>query len=322
MTSFRTLIDHGDVDGLVRYVDGLTSSRGWDELFDLRTAARAAANSGRQVWPAATLADYRLALHAPAHLAARVLDDAGRFTLGPLTEVVAQHHTFDELLPHLDYGPTQAYVAHERAIRGERIDADVFPALEIPPRLGSWEPTYLLPIYRDADVETPSPDVSSSWTSQGRRDGELTSAPDVSEAFRLLIEPWTHEGTVTWSVASANSIDAAITSLAQSEARTSPLSLSDALTSLVWAGASGGPNGRRRGNAAGRYNAWWLLAAITGGLDEWPPDSDDLGSRLETLTWWAWDSGQHRRGWSFGIVVHDSTIDRAWAFDAHEPSIA
>ncbi|MFM9112200.1 MAG: hypothetical protein ACKOPB_02925, partial [Actinomycetota bacterium] len=131
MTSFRTLIDHGDVDGLVRYVDGLTSSRGWDELFDLRTSARAAANSGRQVWPAATLADYRLALHAPAHLAARVLADAGRFTLGPLTEVVAQHHTFDELLPHLDYGPTQAYVAHERAIRGERIDADVFPALEI-----------------------------------------------------------------------------------------------------------------------------------------------------------------------------------------------
>ena len=322
MTSFRTLIDHGDVDGLVRFVDGLTSSRGWDELFDLRMAARAAANSGRQVWPAATLADYRLALHAPAHLAARVLDDAGRFTLGPLTEVVAQHHTFDELLPHLDYGPTQAYVAHERAIRGERIDADVFPALEIPPRLGSWEPTYLLPIYRDADVETPSPDVSSSWTSQDRRDGELTSAPDVSEAFRLLIEPWTHAGAVTWSVASANSIDAAITSLAQSEARTSPLALSDALTSLVWAGASGGPNGRRRGNAAGRYNAWWLLAAITGGLDEWPPDSDDLGSRLETLTWWAWDSGQHRRGWSFGIAVHDSTIDRAWAFDAHEPSIA
>lgn len=322
MTSFRTLIDHGDVDGLVRYVDGLTSSRGWDELFDLRTAARAAANSGRQVWPAATLADYRLALHAPAHLAARVLDDAGRFTLGPLTEVVAQHHTFDELLPHLDYGPTQAYVAHERAIRGERIDADVFPALEIPPRLGSWEPTYLLPIYRDADVETSSPEVSSSWTSQDRRDGELTSTPDVSEAFRLLIEPWTHAGTVTWSAASANSIGAAITSLAQSEARTSPLTLSDALTSLVWAGASGGPNGRRRGNAAGRYNAWWLLAAITGGLDEWPPDSDDLGSRLETLTWWAWDSGQHRRGWSFGIAVHDSTTDRAWAFDAHEPSIA
>ena len=322
MTSFRTLIDHGDVDGLVRYVDGLTSSRGWDELFDLRTSARAAANSGRQVWPAATLADYRLALHAPAHLAARVLDDAGRFTLGPLTEVVAQHHTFDELLPHLDYGPTQAYVAHERAIRGERIDADVFPALEIPPRLGSWEPTYLLPIYRDADVETSSPEVSSSWTSQDRRDGELTSTPDVSEAFRLLIEPWTHAGTVTWSAASANSIDAAITSLAQSDARTSPLTLSDALTSLVWAGASGGPNGRRRGNAAGRYNAWWLLAAITGGLDEWPPDSDDLGSRLETLTWWAWDSGQHRRGWSFGIAVHDSTTDRAWAFDAHEPSIA
>ena len=31
----------------------------------------------RQVWPAATLAEYRLALRAPALHAARVLDDAG-----------------------------------------------------------------------------------------------------------------------------------------------------------------------------------------------------------------------------------------------------
>ena len=322
MTSFRTLIDHGDVDGLVRHIDGLTSSRDWDELFDLRTAVRAATSSGRQVWPAATLADYRLALHAPAHHAARVLDDASRFTLGPLTEVVAQHHAFAELLPHLEHGPTQAYVAHERAIRGELIDADIFPALEIPPRLAAWEPDYLLPTYRDSDVETPSPEPSSSWTTLDRRDAGEIPAPDVSEAFRLLIEPWTQADSVTWNVSSSDSIDAAITHLAQSDVRTSPLASADALTLLVWAGASGGPNGRRRGNAAGRYNAWWLLAAITGFLDVWPPDSEELGSRLDDLSWSTWDSGHARRGWSIGIAVHDSTTHRAWAFDAHEPSIA
>ena len=60
--SFRQLIDVGDIDGLVRLIDDLTSSREWDSLAELRTAARAAASSGRQVWPAATLAEYRLAL--------------------------------------------------------------------------------------------------------------------------------------------------------------------------------------------------------------------------------------------------------------------
>lgn len=321
MTSFRTLIDHGDVDGLVRHIDGLTASRNWDELFDLRTAARAAANAGRQVWPAATLADYRLALRAPAEHAARVLDDAGRFTLGPLTEVVAQHHTFADLVPHLDYGPTQAYVAHERAIRGERIDTDIFPALEIPPRRASWEPAYLLPNYRDSDIESPSPEPSSTWTTLCRRDEPMIPTPEVGEAFRLLIEPWTQADSITWNVSSADSVDAAITHLAQSDVRTSPLTTADALTTLVWAGASGGPSGRRRGNAAGRYNAWWLLAAITDGLDEWPPNSDDLGSRLDGLSWSTWDSGHARRGWSIGIAVYDSTTRRAWAFDAHEPSI-
>ena len=98
--SFRQLIDVGDIDGLVRLIDDLTSSREWDSLAELRTAARAAASSGRQVWPAATLAEYRLALRAPAPHAARVLDDAGRFTLGPLTEVIAQDHTFEDLAPH------------------------------------------------------------------------------------------------------------------------------------------------------------------------------------------------------------------------------
>ena len=322
MSSFHALIDHGDIDGLVRHIDVLTSARDWDEMFDLRTAARAAASSGRQVWPAATLADYRLALHAPAHHAARVLDDAGRFTLGPLTEVVAQHHTFAELRPHLADGPTQAYVAHERAIRGELIDTDIFPALDVPARLAAWEPDYLLPTYRDSDVELPSPDSSSSWTTLDRRDAHAMPATGVDEAFRLLIEPWVQADSVTWNVSSSDSLDDAISLLAKSDARTSPMATGDALTLLVWAGASGGPSGRRRGNAAGRDNAWWLLAAITGGVDGWPPTSDELGSRLGELSWSAWDSGQDRRGWSLGFAVHDSKSARAWAFDAHEPAIA
>ena len=43
--SFRQLIDVGDIDGLVRTIDDLTSDRDWESLYDLRLAAKAAASS-------------------------------------------------------------------------------------------------------------------------------------------------------------------------------------------------------------------------------------------------------------------------------------
>ena len=67
---------------------------------------------------------YQLALPAiVAELAAGVVAEGpARWTLGPLTEVVAQSHTWVELDPHLPPGPERVFVAHERAIRGRRED--------------------------------------------------------------------------------------------------------------------------------------------------------------------------------------------------------
>ncbi|MEY3456545.1 MAG: hypothetical protein RIR38_807, partial [Actinomycetota bacterium] len=246
-TSFRQLIDVGDIDGLVRLIDDLTSDRDWDTLFELRASARAAATSGRQVWPAATLAEYRLALRAPASLAARVLDDAGRFTLGPLTEVVAQDHTFADLSPHLSDGPIQAYVAHERAIRGESIDIDVFPALDIPARLARWEPSYLLPTYRDAGLDVATLDQPIDFAPLEEELAESIDCVDVTEAFRLLIEPWTTSESMSWSVASTRgAAPSAIRACGTSTGRVASLTSHDALRWLTWIGASGGPDGRRR----------------------------------------------------------------------------
>ena len=113
------LIHRADLDGLVRLVDDCCASRDWARLRRLRDRARHAVGTGSQLWPAATLAEYRLALLAPAPWAAGVLDEgSGRFTIGPLTEVVAQHHTWRELAPLLDPGPRAALVAHERALAG------------------------------------------------------------------------------------------------------------------------------------------------------------------------------------------------------------
>ena len=77
-------------------VDTLCAEANWPLLLELRNRSRAAVITGRQLWPAATLAEYRLALWAPAEWATQVLDeDSGRFTIGPLTEVVAQNHRFE-----------------------------------------------------------------------------------------------------------------------------------------------------------------------------------------------------------------------------------
>ena len=132
---YEPLIDHGDIDGLVRLVDDYCSSRNWAQLLALRNACKAATQTGRQLWPVSTLAEYRLALLAPAETAAQVLgEDAGRFTIGPLTEVVAQHHQFVDIEPHLPHDPRTSFVAYECAIRGQYIDNEesLFEALEIP----------------------------------------------------------------------------------------------------------------------------------------------------------------------------------------------
>ena len=157
------LIHRADLDGLVRLVDDCCATRDWSRLRRLRDEARHAVGTGRQLWPAATLAEYRLALLAPAPWAAGVLDEgSGRFTIGPLTEVVAEHHTWAELAPLLEPGPRAAIVAHERALRGERIEptttAGLPDVLELPYAIADWEPSYPLATYTDDGGEFPAPD--------------------------------------------------------------------------------------------------------------------------------------------------------------------
>ena len=59
------LVDRGDLDALLRLVEHGAAAGDWDGLVALRTACRTARHSGRQLWPAATLAEYRLALEGP-----------------------------------------------------------------------------------------------------------------------------------------------------------------------------------------------------------------------------------------------------------------
>src|SRR5437870_1940030 len=119
------LIELGDLDELTRHVERLCDAGDWNGLVELRERARAALQRGKQLWPAASLAEYRLALEAPGPWAASVLvPGAGRFALGPLPEVAASRHPWSELAPHVPPGPLAAVTAHERVVRGEDLRAD------------------------------------------------------------------------------------------------------------------------------------------------------------------------------------------------------
>ena len=68
MLSVDEAAAQGDLDELVRHVDRLCSTREWDELVRLRDKAKAAIERGHQLWPAASWAEYRLALEAPGRV--------------------------------------------------------------------------------------------------------------------------------------------------------------------------------------------------------------------------------------------------------------
>jgi hypothetical protein len=157
------LVGRADLDELVREIDRRCSRGEYAEVLALRDGCRdATVQLGRQLWGPAQYAEYRLALEAPGPLAATVVvPGAGRFALGPLTEVLAQHHRFDEVADHLDVS-VRPVVAQERALRGEDLDAD--PRADahevgVPAVLQPWEPTYPVPTYRAGECLEPEPPI-------------------------------------------------------------------------------------------------------------------------------------------------------------------
>jgi hypothetical protein len=319
--SLSTAVDRGDIDDLVRLVDGLCASREWDLLVELRDRCEQAVARGRQLWPVAAHAEYRLALEAPGPWAATVLvEDAGRFAPGPLPEVAASTHAWAELGPHAPYGPPAALAAHERVVRGEDLTGVTLPGppvLDLPLRLAGWEPAYLLARYRADGVDLPGPAPPRFEPVDAPTPAPDGSQDAATDALVGAVRAWT-EGSEGRAEAITVRGDAlgAITALGRDRIRIAEISSSDALRALAWAGASGGAHARRPGAAAGRFAAWWAGAALAGLLDRWPVDADILGDRLTTLRWYGWDSGGPATGWQLHLAIEDPAADRAWAVAA------
>lgn len=305
--SLDELIQRADLDGLVRHVDDACSSRDWDHVLRIRDDARAAVATGRQLWPIATLANFRLALWAPAHLAVRALDDSARtFMPGPVSEILAVHHSWADLEPHLAHGHDRSLVAYERALRGDLIDEGEPMVLEIPFAPAPWEPAYALAGYDDDGVIDEMPEFVYRWSPCATTPTEPLR-DDTVQVFAQMMSPWTaqSDGTAR-AVVVEGGLEEALGGLNVSDARVSPLTTDEMVSWLAWAASSGGAHGKRRGVATGRSEALWMLTVFTGLDDDWPDSLDELGEVLEGLECHAFVSPDHpAQGWWMQTVIVD-----------------
>ncbi len=327
------LVDKGDLDELIRHVDRLAAAGDWDGLEDLRHRARRAFHErGRQLWPVATRAEYRLALDAPGPWAAAVVvDGAGHLGPGPLAEVAATTHAWEDLAPHLPPGPAAAWCAHERVARGDDLRGDErIPAggPELPLVRSGWEPAYHAPEYSLEGLTevtwpvvsgSPLPARESGVTAAQVSNAELEPSRqallDVTQAWRRDSNGHARAVAVEGDIVDAlGALDVATPLLEQ-------ISLSDALDRIAAAAASGGAHGRRSGLARGRFEAWWVAATLVALEDPWPPDPDELGEALGELRWWSWrPSDRPDVGWTLRLAIEDPLDGVAWALDATDHS--
>ena len=314
------LIEASDLAGLNKYVDGVCARREWDELIDLRDRCEEAVKRGKQVWAVAQFAEYRLALEAPASLAASVLSDGrGRFSLGPLWEVAASTHTWADLREHVDVPTVRAMIAHERSIRGDSVEESEIDhrVLGIPVSIQEWEPDYPVAEYRSDRAAFPDDifDIEMSWI-------ELPNAVEpeiedsVCEILTDLVRPWWEDSLGKAEVLTIDgTIEQAIRSLGPHRVRSVEVSAATALEAMVWAGASGGAHGRRRGTPSGRAAAWWVVLEVLG-HDEVPEDLVSVGRQADELRWVLWDPGDRVGGWNLHLGIEDPHDGVTWVLSA------
>jgi len=314
-----TDVSDPELEELLREIDRLATQRDWDALLALRDRARASHERGKQHWPAAAHAEYRIALEAPGEFAGAVIvDGAGRFALGPLAEVAASTHTWSELAPHIPPGPLVSITAHERIVCGDdlRDDARVDPyVLPLPLALEPWEPPYALATYQADQADFPMPPLPlRSAAELPLAPHESTSDADEAIALRALVATWLTDSNGRADVVAVEGTAlTAIAALEVRSARVAALSLGDAFALMAWVGASGGAEGRRRGMAWGRFLAWECAAALAGVDIE-----DDVGAAADELQWFVWDTGDADTGWALRLAVEDPDGGCAWALDASD----
>lgn len=321
MSDLAKLVERADLTDLARLVDGLADSRDWEQVIELRDLCREAVTRGRQLWGVAHWCTYRIALGAPADLAAAtVLEPRSAVLPGPISEVLGVRHTWAALAPHLPEVPERSVVAHERGIRGEALPEGAvdLSVVEVPPILQPWEGEYPVVEYGPSGGTFEPPALPALDAV------DLPGAPPV-DLERDLASSALLDLAKTWMVESAGRAETrcvegdaagAIAAFGLRRARMAEVPVGDALDWMAWLGASGGAYGVRKGGAAGRASAWWTLALLTGTDDHWPPDPDELGAAATELRWFVWTDLAPDTGWACRLAVEDPLDGLAWALMA------
>lgn len=320
MTSIPQTVAAGDLDALIRLVDGLCAAREWDRVVEVRDRCRHALEQrGLQLWPAAEYAEYRLALDAPAAYAGAVVtEEAGRFALGPLWEVAASRLEWSELGPHLAPGPARALAAHERVLRGEDLGADDTVdahVLEIPLRLEAFEPQYSVATFRSDEADFEAPATPRLAALDLPPPAEPIDDEESVEALVDIGSVWAQQSNGSArAVAVAGSAEGAIAALGHERCLAADADSSDALARIAWAAADGGAYGRRRGSPIGRFAAWWMVAAIADLV--WPVVPEALGQAAGAIRWVLWEPPGFTGGWACCVAAEDPEQGLSWALEA------
>ena len=322
MSRLDEAVERNDPDELLRIVDGLCSSRDWDDLELLDRLCIDAVERGRQLWGVSAHIHYRLALEAPgSHAGPVITEQASRFLLGPLPEVAASTHAWADLADHIPVGPARSIVAHERVMRGEDLRTeDVDPGvLEIPLLLEPWEPDYALASYKSAEAHFPMPNLPAIERIEVPRAAERLTPDDAGEGLAALVGPWAESsnGNAEVSVVEGTAFEA-ISSLGLRQAGAAQLTTQQAMALMAWAGASGGAYAPRQGCASGRFGAWWGAACITGLVEDWPVDGAALGEACDEIRWYVWSDLFPATGWAFHLAADDPLDGLAWAISASD----
>ncbi|HEX5672520.1 MAG TPA: hypothetical protein VFY46_07320 [Acidimicrobiia bacterium] len=320
MVDQRTIdaVEGSDTDALLRIVDGHCASMAWDRLGEVRLLLTDAIARGKQLWGVDEHIRYRLALEAPAELAAAaVAEGPARFSLGPLTEVVATTHTFSELSPWLERGPVRTWVAQERVLRREDIDPLQIEsgAIDLPLLLEPWETAYPEVVYKKDRVESEPPPLPPLSPLELPSEAEMVDDPAGTTALNALVATWVEESNGrAITVCAAGDVADAVRLLGVRRALSARIDLAMAAGWMAWAAASSGAHGRRKGGAAGRQAAWWALTELTS--SDWPPDPAHLRAAANALECWVWSDLTAGTGWNLSLAFRSPSEGLTWAIAA------
>ena len=321
--SIAEIVAGNDLNELLRAIDAACARADWDALVEIGERCERSIERGFQLWPAVHHAAYRLALEAPSEWAGEVVvDGAARFAPGPLSEVVAQHHEWEELAPFIPEGPAGAYAMYERVMRGEDLTEFVLDEpdpLDLPRVLQDWEPRYALAEYKSDGASFPSPPLPIFRSQPIAAPSKRFEDPESLDALLALVQGWrSGPHSVAQAVAVDGDAASCVAVIDPSVTRMAQITGADAMAWMAWAASCGGASGRRRGAAIGRLDAWLAVAALAG-FEEWPVDPEDIGASLQGFDWWCWEPSTPVQGWSLYLALDDAATGEAWAIGANDP---